>query len=148
VIVAVKALACELPAVHGLPLSRFSISELKREAQNRGLVASIGGTTLWRWLSQDAIRPWRYRSWIFPRDPNFEEKAATVLDLYQGVWKGRTLASGDYVLSSDEKTNESPSPSSGTSPDATSTTSLHDSTLYQLSLQHESIRHRNYGPEH
>jgi hypothetical protein len=57
VVVAVKALACELPTARGLPLSRFSLSELKREAEREGLVGSIGATTLWRWLSQDAIRP-------------------------------------------------------------------------------------------
>jgi len=34
----------------------------------------LSGTTIWRWLSEDAIRPWRSRSWIFPRDPNFEAK--------------------------------------------------------------------------
>jgi hypothetical protein len=105
VVVAVKALACELPAARGLPLSRFSLSELKREAEREGLVGSIGATTLWRWLSQDAIRPWRYRSWIFPRDPNFAEKAAAVLDLYQGVWNGRALGPDEYVISSDEKTS-------------------------------------------
>jgi hypothetical protein len=103
--VAVKALACELPTARGLPLSRFSLSELKREAEREGLVGSIGATTLWRWLSQDAIRPWRYLSWIFPRDPHFAEKAATVLDLYQGVWKGRALRPDEYVISSDEKTS-------------------------------------------
>ena len=51
----IKALACELPYRRGLPLSRFSISEIKREAISQGLVASIGQTTVWRWLSQDAI---------------------------------------------------------------------------------------------
>jgi hypothetical protein len=25
-----------------------------------------------RWLNEDAIKPWQYRSWIFPRDPQFE----------------------------------------------------------------------------
>jgi hypothetical protein len=44
-------------------LARWSISDLQREAVARGLVATIGGTTLWRWLDADAIRPWRHRSW-------------------------------------------------------------------------------------
>ena len=64
VVIAIKALACELPYEHGLPLSRFSMSELKREAIARGIVASIGETTIWRWLSEDAIRPWNHRSWL------------------------------------------------------------------------------------
>ena len=30
--------------------------------------------TVWRWLSEDAIRPWNYRSWIFPRDPSSQRR--------------------------------------------------------------------------
>jgi hypothetical protein len=71
----------------------------------RGIVASIGATTLWRWLSQDAIRPWTHRSWIFPRDPAFAEKAGRVLDLYEGLWEGKPLRSCDFVISTDEKTS-------------------------------------------
>ena len=39
--------------------------------------------------SEDAIKPWTHRSWIFPRDPDFAPKAARVLDLYAGEWDGR-----------------------------------------------------------
>ncbi len=104
-VVAVKALACELPQSLGLPLSRQTVPELKREIVRRGLVASIGTTTLWRWLAEDAIKPWRHRSWIFPRDPDFEAKAGRVLDLYAGVWEGKPLTADDFVLSADEKTS-------------------------------------------
>jgi hypothetical protein len=45
VVVAAKALACELPSQLGLPLSCFSMSEIKQEVIRRGLVASIGETT-------------------------------------------------------------------------------------------------------
>lgn len=105
VAVQVKALACELPHRFGLPLSRFTLSEIQREVVQQGIVASISGATLWRWLSQDAIRPWRYRSWIFPRDPKFSEKAGPILDLYEGIWNGTPLQPTDYVLSADEKTS-------------------------------------------
>lgn len=101
---AIKALACELPHQRSIPLSRFSISEIKREILRQGLVASIGATTVWRWLCEDAIRPWSQRSWIFPRDPAFAEKAGRVLDLYEGVWQGAPLAPEDCVISADEKT--------------------------------------------
>jgi len=103
--VQVKALACELPYQQGIPLSRFSIAEIKREVISRGIIAEISGTTVWRWLDQDAIRPWQHRSWIFPRDPNFLEKASRVLELYEGFWEGEPLTDQDYVLSSDEKTS-------------------------------------------
>ena len=105
VVVQVKALACELPVQSGLPLSRFSRRDLVREVTARGIVAKISGTTIWRWLDQDAIRPWQHRSWIFPTDPQFEEKAGQVLDLYQGCWQGQLLGSDEYVISADEKTS-------------------------------------------
>ena len=105
VAVAVKALACELPAERGVPLARWSIPELRREVVAQGLVAQISGTTLWRWLSQDALQPWRYRTWIFPRDPAFADKAGRILDLYAGQWEGCPLGPGEYVLSADEKTS-------------------------------------------
>ena len=101
----IKALACELPSQLGIPLSRFSVAEIKREVLRRGIVASIGETTIWRWLSEDAIRPWRYRSWIFPRDPDFSEKAGRILDLYEGLWEGEPLGPEDCVVSADEKTS-------------------------------------------
>jgi hypothetical protein len=101
----VKALACELPHQHGLPLSRYSGRDLAREVARRGLVASISGRTIWRWLDQDAIRPWQHRSWIFPRDPNFQVKAERVLDLYQGLWEHQALGANDYIISADEKTS-------------------------------------------
>jgi len=101
----VKALACELPHQHGLPLSRYSGQDLVREVVRQGLVASISGRTIWRWLDQDAIRPWQHRSWIFPRDPDFQVKAERVLDLYQGLWDHQALGPNDYIISADEKTS-------------------------------------------
>jgi transposase len=101
----VKALACELPATSGLPLSRWSCGEVAQEAIDRGLVAEISGTTVWRWLSEDAIRPFYHRSWIFPRDPDFAHKAGRVLDLYEGRWEGEALGAQEYVISADEKTS-------------------------------------------
>jgi transposase len=98
-------MACEAPATRGLPLARWSISDLQREAVARGLVATIGGATLWRWLDTDAIRPWRHRSWLFPRDPEFAAKAGPILDLYAGRWRGKPLDGHDCVLSADEKTS-------------------------------------------
>ncbi len=88
-----------------MPLSRFSLRELARQAVLWAIVATISAATVGRWLRQDALRPWRYRSWIFPRDPHFEEKAARVLDLYEGRWEGMPLGPKEYVLSADEKTS-------------------------------------------
>ena len=103
--VEVKALACQLPRESGVPLSRYSSSEIATEVVRRGIVASISDATVWRWLSEDAIRPWQHRSWIFPRDPDFGEKAERILDLYQRIWCGEELGLDDYVICADEKTS-------------------------------------------
>lgn len=105
VVVQIKALACELPYEKEIPLSRFSTREIAAESVSRGIVAQISGSTVWRWLDEDAVKPWQYRSWIFPRDPQFEQKAGRVLDLYQGIWQGGCLNSAEFVLSADEKTS-------------------------------------------
>jgi len=104
-VVQIKALACELPADHQLPLARWSVPELARYAQDRGLVATISTSTLWRWLHDDAIRPWQHRCWIFPRDPDFARKAGRLLDLYERIWEGQRLGKNDFVISADEKTS-------------------------------------------
>lgn len=99
----VKAIACELPRTHELPLSRFSRVELHRLVVERG-VTEASASTIWRWLHEDAIKPWQTRSWIFPRDPEFATKAARVLDLYARVFDGKRLRPDEYVISADEKT--------------------------------------------
>ena len=104
-VVQVKALACELPATLGLPLSRFSVSDVAQQARQLGLVATISDSTVWRWLNADAIRPWQHRCWIFPRDAQFAVKAGRILDLYQRRWQGRLLRDDEFVLSTDEKTS-------------------------------------------
>jgi transposase len=99
----VTALACTLPAETGTPLSRWSSAELAAEAVTRGITASISASTVRRWLARAAIKPWQHRSWIFPRDPDFEAKAARVLDLYARTFHGAPLGPHDYVISADEK---------------------------------------------
>jgi transposase len=99
----VKAMACEPPETRAVPQSRWSSADLAAQAAAEGLVEAVSPSTVRRWLAEDAIRPWRYRSWIFPRDPGFAAKAGRVLDLYQRLWDGRELAEDEYVISADEK---------------------------------------------
>lgn len=101
----VRALACELPARLGVPLLRLSCADVAREVCRSGIVATISGKTVWRWLHEDAIRPWQHRCWIFPRDPDFAAKASRILDLYARRWQGKALGPDDFVLSADEKTS-------------------------------------------
>jgi hypothetical protein len=71
VVAEVKAIACELPATRGVPISRWSLAELGAEVIASGLAAELSTSTVRRWLDQDAIKPWQHRSWVFPRDPDF-----------------------------------------------------------------------------
>jgi hypothetical protein len=104
VVVEIKALACARPTELGLPLARLSVADIARAAVERDIVEAISTTTVWRWLREDALRPWTYRSWLFPRDPDFERKAGRVLDLYAGRWLGEPLRPDEHVICADEKT--------------------------------------------
>ncbi|MGI5281939.1 helix-turn-helix domain-containing protein [Nonomuraea polychroma] len=55
----IKALACQLPAETGVPLSCWSCPELAREAVTRGLAAAISASTVRRILAEDALKPWQ-----------------------------------------------------------------------------------------
>lgn len=100
----IKAIACEAVGTLKLPLSRLSLSDLAARAAT-DLGKPISPSTVCRILQADAIKPWRYEHWIFPRDPQFAEKAGRVLDLYAGVWNGKPLGKKDCIISSDEKTS-------------------------------------------
>ncbi len=80
-----------------------SSAELASEAISREIAETISAATVRRWLAADAIKPWQHRSCIFPRDPDFQTKAARVLDLYARHWQGHPLGPDDYVISADEK---------------------------------------------
>jgi hypothetical protein len=100
----VTSIACDLVARTGNPLSRQSTTDLAKRAREE-LNRPISRSTVWRILDEDAIKPWQYEHWIFPRAADFFAKAAVVLDLYQGYWQEERLDPFDRVLSSDEKTS-------------------------------------------
>jgi hypothetical protein len=100
----VKAVTCQRVAETKQPLSRPSLADITAQVRN-ALSKPISRSTVWRILDTDAIKPWRYKYWIFPRDPSFAEKAGPILDLYAGRWQGQLLSSKDHILSADEKTS-------------------------------------------
>jgi hypothetical protein len=100
----VKAVACELVAETQQPLSRQSLADVTARVRTV-LGTPISRSTVWRILDTDAIKPWRYKYWIFPRDPHFVDKAGPILDLYAGRWQGQPLGPKDHILSADEKTS-------------------------------------------
>ena len=100
---AVVALACQLPAATGVPLSRWTAPELAAELVAQALVSAISPSSVLRILAEHPIKPWQYQSWIFPRDPDFAAKAAVILDRYEGFYQGQPLRPGDRIVSVDAK---------------------------------------------
>jgi hypothetical protein len=99
----VVAIVCETLQEHKLPLSRFSITDLQRIVVKEEGLAKLSHASLGRILNQNALKPWQYRYWLFPRDPDFVAKACVVLDLYAGFWQGQRLGLDEFLLSADEK---------------------------------------------
>jgi transposase len=100
---AVCALACQLPAATGVPLSRWTAPELAAELAAQGLARPISPSSVLRILAEHPIKPWRYQSWIFPRAPGFAAKATVILGLYQGYYQGKRLRPGDQIVCVDAK---------------------------------------------
>jgi len=100
---AVVALACQLPAATGVPLSRWTGPELLAEITRAGLDCELSASSVLRILAEHPVKPWQYQSWISPRAPDFAAKATVILDLYQGFYQGRRLRPGDRILSVDAK---------------------------------------------
>ena len=87
IVVAIKALACELPSRRGLSLARWSVSELCQEAtvyRRENLAAPLYGAGSARnYRAPGGIVPG-----AVPRDRQFARKAGRVLDLYHRRWRG------------------------------------------------------------
>lgn len=98
------ALACSLPQEEGVPLARWSAAEIARRLIALGLVSSIAACTVYRWLVQDKIRPWRYHFWQRILNPQeFLERARPILHLYENAQN--LLKEGVWVVCTDEKTS-------------------------------------------
>src|SRR4030095_11901815 len=100
----VTATACSLPRTQGVPLARWSRADLPRRVAAACPLAQVSVSTVGRWLRQERLRPWRYRSWQHIHDPlTFLERARPILQLYEAA---RTLLSiGTWVVCVDEKTS-------------------------------------------
>ena len=87
----ITAIVCETLWKHELPLSRFSIADLRRVVTQEESLAGLSHSSLGRFLRQNALKPGRYRYWLFPRDPEFVSRACVIWDLYAGFWQGQRL---------------------------------------------------------
>jgi transposase len=96
--------ACSPPHEEGVPLTRWSNSEIARRLIALGVVLHIAASTVGRWLAEEKIKPWRYHSWQHILDPEaFLERARPVLQLYENAREW--LKEGVWVVCADEKTS-------------------------------------------
>ena len=56
-------------------------------------------------MSEDALKPWQYQSWIFIRDPTSPPKPNGYSTCTPAIWDGKPLGRNEYVISADEKTS-------------------------------------------
>lgn len=98
-----KAVACDRAGARARGLAYFSVRDLAARVREELALQTLAASTVWEILNRDALKPWQYRSWIFPRDPEFAARAGVVLDLYQRVYQGEPLGERDFVFSGDEK---------------------------------------------
>jgi transposase len=79
----VVAMAGARPDTQGVPLTRWSLDRLSAYLAEHGVV--ISPIHLWRLLDQAGLSFQRTRSWKASPDPDYETKAARVLELYQAA---------------------------------------------------------------
>ena len=79
-------LACTKPSDHGYPDELWSYTIMTEHIRkNRPSLMSISRSTVFEILNEAEIRPHKVRYYVEKRDPEFEEKMATVLHVYREV---------------------------------------------------------------
>jgi len=76
----VVAVAGARPDTQGVPLTRWSLDRLSAHLADQGVL--ISPAHLWRLLDQAGLSFQRTRSWKASPDPDYEARAARVLELY------------------------------------------------------------------
>lgn len=86
-----------------VPVSRFSAAVIRWLLVLFQIVTRISVRTVSRWLKNEKIKPWQFRTWITPTNlDTFLPRARAVLDLYARVPR---LQPFEIVWSADEKTS-------------------------------------------
>ena len=101
----IVALAGARPDSLGVPYTRWSLAKLSRYLSGQGI--AVSPAHLGRILARNAISLQRTRSWKQSPDPDYEQKAQRILDLY------RERPANGVVISFDEKGPESLCPRHG-----------------------------------
>jgi len=82
----ILALACEPPDLSGLPITHWTIRELRDEVLRRGVVPSISTAQVGRYLQQAALQPHRKKMWLntTEKDPEqFQQQVERVCQTYR-----------------------------------------------------------------
>ena len=78
------ALACEPPSESGRPFTHWTHATLAMAASEEGIVESISGHSVGRFLREVRLKPHRTRGWInTPRDTDFAAKCGDICQTYQ-----------------------------------------------------------------
>jgi len=81
----ILAVACEPPEKSGRPITHWTVQELTEEVIQRGIVASISASQVYRYLREAAMQPHKSRYWLntTEKDPKrFEAQVKAVCDTY------------------------------------------------------------------
>ncbi len=92
--VRIVAVAGARPDTHGVPLTRWSLTKLSEHLRGEGI--AVSAAHLARILAEAGLSFQRTRSWKASPDPDYEARAARVLELY------RRQPQGGVVISFDE----------------------------------------------
>lgn len=79
-----------------IPITR-TLEHVRQEAVVRGIVPTIGKTTVQRILAQGDVRPHLVRGWLHSTDPQFREKVTEICDLYLHPPPGSTVLCVDEM---------------------------------------------------
>lgn len=95
---AVVAAACASPAEYGLAgYTKWSGALLASALQGAKRVLAISGRSVNRILQTATIKPHRIEYWKRRQDPDFDRKAAPILDLYQSPPEGGIVVCADEM---------------------------------------------------
>lgn len=97
----IQALACEPPAKYGLSLTHWSVRDLTVQILKNDILTRIHYSSVCLILQDSELQPHRYHYWKTQIAPDFIQKAARVLWLYE---RAEALAKmGIWVVCFDEK---------------------------------------------
>ncbi|WP_295402127.1 helix-turn-helix domain-containing protein, partial [uncultured Thiocystis sp.] len=82
----ILALACELPAQYGRPITHWTSRELAEEVIRQGIVERISAGHLRKALKKKDLQPHRSRYWLNAKaDERKDERIAELCDVYQRI---------------------------------------------------------------